>query len=71
MSDELVTDGDPVRLMLLGEKVIVFRDSSGKVGVMDHRCPYRCSSLFFGRKEEGGIRCVYHALCLSRLEIRY
>ena len=59
-SSELVADGDPVRLMLLSEKLIAFRDTSGKVGVMDHRCPHRCASLFFGRNEEGGIRCVYH-----------
>jgi phthalate 4,5-dioxygenase oxygenase subunit len=59
-SSELVADGDPVRLMLLGEKLIGFRDSSGRVGVMDHRCPHRCASLFFGRNEEDGIRCVYH-----------
>jgi phthalate 4,5-dioxygenase oxygenase subunit len=60
MSSELVADGDPVRLMLLGEKLIAFRDSSGRVGIMDHRCPHRCASLFFGRNEEDGIRCVYH-----------
>ena len=59
-SGELVADGDPVRLMLLGEKLITFRDSRGSVGVMDQRCPHRCASLFFGRNEEGGIRCVYH-----------
>jgi phenylpropionate dioxygenase-like ring-hydroxylating dioxygenase large terminal subunit len=46
--------------MLLGEKLIAFRDSSGRVGVMDHRCPHRCASLFLGRNEENGIRCVYH-----------
>ncbi|MFP6734770.1 MAG: Rieske 2Fe-2S domain-containing protein [Rhodospirillales bacterium] len=60
MSSELVADGDPVRLMLLGEKLIAFRDTSGRVGIMDHRCPHRCASLFFGRNEENGIRCVYH-----------
>ncbi|HEX3952737.1 MAG TPA: Rieske 2Fe-2S domain-containing protein [Stellaceae bacterium] len=60
LSSELKTDGDPVRLMLLGEKLIAFRDTSGRVGVMDHRCPHRCASLFFGRNEEGGLRCVYH-----------
>lgn len=60
MSSELAIDGDPMRLMLLGEKLIAFRDSTGKVGVMDHRCPHRCASFFFGRNEEGGIRCVYH-----------
>jgi phthalate 4,5-dioxygenase len=59
-SSELKADGDPVRLMLLGEKLIAFRDTAGRIGVMDHRCPHRCASLFFGRNEEGGIRCVYH-----------
>ena len=57
---EIEADGDPVRVMLLGEKLVAFRDSAGKVGVMDHRCPHRCASLFFGRNDEGGIRCVYH-----------
>ncbi|HSS82317.1 MAG TPA: Rieske 2Fe-2S domain-containing protein, partial [Reyranella sp.] len=37
-----------------------FRDSSGRIGIMDHRCPHRCASMFFGRNEEGGIRCAYH-----------
>jgi nitrite reductase/ring-hydroxylating ferredoxin subunit len=60
MSSELAPDGDPMRLMLLGEKLIAFRDSSGRVGIMDHRCPHRCASLFFGRNEENGIRCAYH-----------
>ena len=59
-SSELTRDGDPVRLMLLGEKLIAFRDGAGRVGVMDHRCPHRCASLFLGRNEDGGIRCVYH-----------
>ncbi|MDA0241531.1 MAG: Rieske 2Fe-2S domain-containing protein [Proteobacteria bacterium] len=63
-SSELVADGDPVRLLLLHEKLIAFRDSSGRVGIMDHRCPHRCASLFFGRNEEDGIRCVY-------LEVRH
>jgi phthalate 4,5-dioxygenase len=59
-SDEVKADGAPMRLMLLGEKLIAFRDSSGRVGVLDHRCPHRCASLFFGRNEEDGLRCVYH-----------
>ncbi len=59
-SSELKADGEPVRLMLLGEQLIAFRDSSGRVGVMDHRCPHRCASLFFGRNENDGIRCAYH-----------
>ncbi|RDJ19911.1 (2Fe-2S)-binding protein [Bosea caraganae] len=60
LSSELESDGAPVRIMLLGEKLIAFRDSEGRVGLMDHRCPHRCASLFFGRNEEGGIRCAYH-----------
>jgi phthalate 4,5-dioxygenase len=60
LSSELVSDGAPLRLMLLGERLIAFRDSAGRVGVLDHRCPHRCASLFFGRNEEGGLRCIYH-----------
>ncbi|HTA99775.1 MAG TPA: Rieske 2Fe-2S domain-containing protein [Bradyrhizobium sp.] len=60
LSSELKADGDPMRLMLLGEPLIAFRDSSGRVGVLDHQCPHRCASLFLGRNEENGIRCVYH-----------
>jgi phthalate 4,5-dioxygenase len=60
LSSELTADGPPVRMMLLGEKLIAFRDSAGRIGVMDHRCPHRCASLFFGRNEHDGIRCVYH-----------
>ena len=59
-SSELVADGAPIRLKLLGEKLVAFRDSASRVGVMDHRCPHRCASLFLGRNEQGGIRCIYH-----------
>jgi phenylpropionate dioxygenase-like ring-hydroxylating dioxygenase large terminal subunit len=59
-STELVPDGQPLRLKLLGEKLIAFRDSSGRVGVMDHRCPHRGASLWFARNEDDGLRCVYH-----------
>ncbi len=60
LSSELAIDGNPMRLLLLGEKLIAFRDSAGRVGVMDQRCPHRCASLFLGRNEERGLRCVYH-----------
>lgn len=59
-SSELKADGAPMRLLLLGEKLIAFRDTSGRVGVMDHQCPHRCASLFLGRNEENGVRCIYH-----------
>src|SRR5471030_2765609 len=60
LSSELKADGEPMRLMLLGEQLIAFRDTDGRVGVMEHRCPHRRASLFFGRNEEGGLRCIYH-----------
>jgi phthalate 4,5-dioxygenase len=53
-------DSDPVRVMLLGEKLIAFRDSNGQVGLLQNHCPHRGASLFFGRNEESGLRCVYH-----------
>ena len=53
-------DCDPVRVRLLGENLVAFRDSEGRVGVMDEQCPHRKASLFFGRNEEGGLRCLYH-----------
>jgi phthalate 4,5-dioxygenase len=53
-------DGDPVRLRLLGEDMVAFRDSNGQVGVVDAFCPHRRAPMFFGRNEECGLRCVYH-----------
>jgi phthalate 4,5-dioxygenase len=53
-------DCPPVRLKLLGEQLVAFRDSAGKVGVVAENCPHRGASLFFGRNEESGLRCVYH-----------
>ena len=53
-------DCAPVRLELLSEKLIAFRDSSGKLGAIDEFCAHRGVSLWFGRNEENGIRCPYH-----------
>src|SRR6266508_211675 len=53
-------DCDPVRVRLLGENLVAFRDSSGRVGMLPEGCPHRGVSLFLGRNEEGGIRCLYH-----------
>jgi nitrite reductase/ring-hydroxylating ferredoxin subunit len=53
-------DGEPVRVRLLGEDLIAFRDSDGKAGLIQNACPHRGASLFFGRNEEAGLRCVYH-----------
>jgi phenylpropionate dioxygenase-like ring-hydroxylating dioxygenase large terminal subunit len=60
-SDELPgPDSPPMRFKLLGEELIAFRVTSGKVGVIPNSCPHRGASLFFGRNEEEGLRCVYH-----------
>jgi len=53
-------DGAPVRLRLLGEDLVAFRDTDGKLGVLDAYCAHRRTHLYFGRNEECGIRCVYH-----------
>jgi len=53
-------DGPPVRVKLLGEDLVAFRDSDGRVGLVEARCPHRGANLFFGRNEDGGIRCAYH-----------
>src|SRR5215211_1508050 len=53
-------DSDPIRFRILGEDLIAFRDTNGKVGFFAHNCPHRGASLYFGRNEESGLRCVYH-----------
>ena len=60
-SDELpAPDCAPLRLRLLGEDLIAFRTTSGATGVIQNACPHRGASMFFGRNEEEGLRCVYH-----------
>jgi phthalate 4,5-dioxygenase len=61
-ADQLAPDGPPVRVRLLCEALVMFRDSQGRVGLLDERCPHRTASLFFGRNEESGLRCVYHGV---------
>lgn len=53
-------DCPPVRVKLLSERLIAFRDSDGKMGLIDEFCAHRGVSLWFGRNEEGGLRCPYH-----------
>ncbi len=53
-------DCPPVRVRLMGEDLVAFRDTDGKVGLVDEACPHRRASLFLGRNEECGLRCVYH-----------
>jgi phthalate 4,5-dioxygenase oxygenase subunit len=53
-------DSPPIRVRLMGEDLVAFRDSLGRVGLLDPRCPHRGANLFYGRNEECGLRCVYH-----------
>lgn len=53
-------DCAPVRVRLLGEDLVAFRDTAGRVGVLEELCPHRLASMWLGRNEEHGLRCVYH-----------
>ncbi len=55
-------DGAPIRVRLMGENLVLFRDTGGRLGLLGEQCPHRTASLFFGRNEEAGLRCVYHGL---------
>ena len=59
-------DGPPVRVRLLGEDLLAFRDSDGKVALVDAFCPHRRAPFFFGRNEDCGIRCAYHGWKFDR-----
>lgn len=60
LSSQVEADGAPLLTWLLGERLVVFRDTEGKVGVLDDHCLHRGVSLSFGRNEECGLRCIYH-----------
>ncbi len=61
LSEEVAErDGPPVRVPILSEKLVAFRDSNGRVGLIGEHCAHRGTSLFFGRNEECGLRCIYH-----------
>src|SRR4029077_9822862 len=61
LHEELATpDCNPVRVTLLGEQLVAFRDSKGRLGLLERQCPHRRADLYFGRNEECGLRCIYH-----------
>ncbi|NBT69593.1 MAG: ring-hydroxylating oxygenase subunit alpha [Betaproteobacteria bacterium] len=61
LSEEIAQpDGPQVPLKIMGEDLLAFRNTEGKVGLIEPRCSHRGANLFFGRNEEGGIRCAYH-----------
>jgi phenylpropionate dioxygenase-like ring-hydroxylating dioxygenase large terminal subunit len=53
-------DGAPIRVKVMGVELVAFRDSNGRVGLVEPRCAHRGSNLFFGRNEDCGLRCVHH-----------
>ena len=53
-------DCPPVRVKLMGEELVAFRDTDRRIGLVQEACPHRRASLYFGRNEECGLRCVYH-----------
>ena len=53
-------DGAPMRVNVMGEELVAFRNTKGEVGLVDSKCPHRGASLYFGRNEDCAIRCVFH-----------
>ena len=61
LSEEIpAADCPPVRVKLMGEDLVAFRDTQGRIGLVGEHCAHRGTSLFFGRNEECGLRCIYH-----------
>jgi phenylpropionate dioxygenase-like ring-hydroxylating dioxygenase large terminal subunit len=61
VADEIgSSDAPPIRVRLLGEDLVAFRDTFGRIGLLDEACAHRLASLFLGRNEEGGLRWVFH-----------
>src|SRR5262245_25208647 len=60
LARELEPDGAPLRVRVMGEDFVAFRNTKGRVGLVEPRCAHRGAELFFGRNEECGLRCVYH-----------
>ena len=61
LSEEVAEcDGPPVAVRVLGENLVAFRDTKGRIGLLQEGCPHRLASFIIGRNEECGIRCVYH-----------
>ena len=60
LPSEVEVDGPPLRVRLLGENLIAYRDTEGRFGLLADNCSHRGASLFYGRNEDSGLRCVYH-----------
>ncbi|MBT5886175.1 MAG: Rieske 2Fe-2S domain-containing protein, partial [Acidiferrobacteraceae bacterium] len=60
LSEELVGERPLTAVTLLGERLVLFRDERGSLGLIDRQCPHRGADLCFGRLEDGGLRCPFH-----------
>ena len=61
LSEELPErDGPPKKIKILGEDLLAFRDSNGRIGIVEPHCPHRGANLYYGRNEECGMRCAFH-----------
>ena len=60
LSEEIPAGGSPVSVKILGEELALFRDDSGKPGLLGLHCAHRAADLSYGRCEDGGLRCLYH-----------
>src|SRR5262245_36150087 len=59
-------EGPPVRVHLLGEALVAFRDTQGQVGLLAEGCPHRGASLYYGLQDQGGLMCIYHGWTFDR-----
>jgi phthalate 4,5-dioxygenase oxygenase subunit len=66
LSSDVRAGGAPKQIKVLGERLVVFRDSSGDVGVLDEFCPHRGASLVLARNENGALQCIYHGWRVDR-----
>ena len=57
---------NPIRVRVLGEDLVLFRDASGRPGLLAEHCSHRGTSLYFGRVEESCLRCLYHGWAYDR-----
>src|SRR5499425_2610999 len=60
LSEELPRDGAPLKVQILGEELVLFRDDQGRPGLLGLHCSHRGTDLSYGRVEDGGLRCLYH-----------
>src|SRR5262245_47768380 len=66
-SEEVKSKGRPVKVRLLGEDFVLFRDGSSELGLLDLHCSHRGTALEFGRVEDNGIRCCYHGWLMTEV----